>query len=44
MKAKDSEIKLYLLCLGDILKDFTVKSRQKKYNTVDVSDVIDTNI
>ena len=29
-KAKDSEIKPYLLCLGNILKDFTISNMKKK--------------
>ena len=29
-KAKDSEIKRYLLCLGNISKDFTINNMKKK--------------
>ena len=29
-KAKDSEIKPYILCLGNILKDFTIDNMKKK--------------
>ena len=29
-KAKDSEIKPYLLCLGNILKDVTISNLKKK--------------
>ena len=52
-KAKDSEIKSYPLCLGNISKDFTLdnmqKTRLKKilkvfsvdYNAIDTSDIVD---
>ena len=29
LKAKDSEIKPYILCLGNILKDFTIDNMKK---------------
>ena len=29
-KAKDSEIKPYILCLGNISKDFTIDNMKKK--------------
>ena len=52
-KAKDSEIKPYSLCLGNISKDFTVDKMTKtglnwykydwsvEYNTSDVSDIVE---
>ena len=50
---KDSEIKLYLLCLGNISKDIAIVNVKKTglngyvydfyvdYNTIDVSDIAD---
>ena len=52
-KTKDSEIKLYLLCLGKISKNFTVDDMKKivlkgfvynisfSYETIDVTDIAD---
>ena len=53
LKAKDSEIKSYPLCLGNISKDFTLDIMQKTglkkilkvfsvdYNAIDTSDIVD---
>lgn len=55
-KAKDSEIKPYPLCVGNISKYFTIDNMKKTglreyvydfyvdYNTTDFSDIIDINI
>ena len=55
-KARDSEIKSYPLCLGNILKDFTANNMKKKqgkmdvynysvdYNVIDNSNKIDIHI
>ena len=52
-KAKDSELKPYLLCLGNISKDFTLNNMKKSrlkgsvkvfyvdYNVIDTSDILD---
>ena len=52
-KAKDSEIKSYPLCLGNISKDFTLDNMQKTglkkilkvfsvdSNAIDTSDIVD---
>ena len=52
-KAKDSEIKSYPLCLGNISKDFTLNNMQKTglkkilkvfsvdSNAIDTSDIVD---
>ena len=54
-KAKNSEIKDYVLCLGNISKDFTIdnmkKSRIKRsckiffadFNPIDTNDILDTH-
>ena len=53
LKAKDSEIKSYPLCMGNISKDFTLDNMQKTglkkilkvfsvdYNAIDTSDIVD---
>ena len=51
-KARDSEIKIYILCLGNISKDFTANNMKKTglngyvyefsvdYNVIDTSNII----
>ena len=53
LKAKDSEIKDYTLCLGNISKDFTINSMKKNrikknvkyfsvdFNPIDTNDILD---
>ena len=54
-KAKDSEIKDYTLCLGNISKDFTIDNMKKNrikrrckifsvvFNPIDTNDILDTH-
>ena len=53
LKAKDSEIKPYQLCLGNVSNDFTIDNLKKTglkgsvqvfsfdYNAIDTSDILD---
>ena len=55
-KAKDSEIKNYVLCLGNISKDFTINNMKKTrlkgivkffsvdYSPIDTNDILDIHI
>ena len=52
-KAKDSEIKPYPLCLGNISKNFTINNMKKTeiakvfsvdYNAIDTSDILGIHI
>ena len=50
-KAKDSEIKPYVLCLSNVSKDFTINNIKKNkiksfsivYDAIDTSNVLDTH-